>query len=129
MSATGFSGGGWWGRVGLDRFLAHAHKQPTPPHLFPPSPLTPANRALADPYPEAKREACTAIGHAARHAPVQLRLHQASLLKPLLGNLRHQHARVRVLALQVCKWHWVQESVPTFSSVYLSPLTLPRLDQ
>jgi hypothetical protein len=58
-------------------------------------------RALADPYPDAKREACTAVELTARHAPTQLRLHQATLLKPLLGNLGHQHARIRTVALQV----------------------------
>lgn len=68
----------------------------SPPHTF----VHATHSALADPYPEAKREACTALGLVARHAPAQLRLHQARLLKPLLGLLGHQHARIRSQGLQ-----------------------------
>lgn len=40
------------------------------------------------------------MGLVARHAPGQLRLHHSTLLKPVLGVLGHQHARIRTQGLQ-----------------------------
>ena len=57
-------------------------------------------RELLDSFPDAKREACALLGLAAQRGPTALRLHQSTLLPPLLTTLGHQQSKVRQAGLQ-----------------------------
>ncbi|OQS04441.1 hypothetical protein THRCLA_03322 [Thraustotheca clavata] len=57
-------------------------------------------KTAADPFPDAKRVCCDTVLVVAQKWPIQVKMHLATLVKPLTLNLGHQHAKVRQCTLQ-----------------------------
>ncbi|KAI9189083.1 hypothetical protein H9P43_000511 [Blastocladiella emersonii ATCC 22665] len=58
------------------------------------------NVAVADSFPDVRKEACLIVVHLARRCPEQFRLHAEKLIKNLTPALGFRHAAVRTVALQ-----------------------------
>lgn len=58
-------------------------------------------KALSDQFPDSKRACNTIIRKASVKCPQRIKRHTPSIVRPLVANLQHQHAKVRSTTLQV----------------------------
>ncbi|TNN68891.1 Dynein assembly factor 5, axonemal [Liparis tanakae] len=57
-------------------------------------------RTIVDPFPDARRESCKCATNFAKCVPEHFHMQAESLVKPLMQTISHQHARVRVSAIE-----------------------------
>nr|CCA16012.1 conserved hypothetical protein [Albugo laibachii Nc14] len=64
-------------------------------------------KAALDPYPDVKKAVSECIIVVSKHWPKDVKLQLGTVIKPLIGNLKHQHSRIRVYTLQA-----IQQIIP-----------------
>lgn len=57
-------------------------------------------RTIVDPYPEVRKVSCELASKLAKGCPEKFHMMSESLVKPLFETMKHQHAKVRVEAIQ-----------------------------
>ncbi|XP_076657670.1 dynein axonemal assembly factor 5-like [Halictus rubicundus] len=57
-------------------------------------------RTISDNYPLVKRESCACVSEFARNLSRHFYAHSEQFIKPILGNLSHQHYRVRIASIK-----------------------------
>jgi hypothetical protein len=57
--------------------------------------------SLTDAFPDVKKECTSCVNLLAKAAPAEIRSHAPAIVKALIGNVLHQHSKVRQYTLQV----------------------------